>query len=72
MPPSPIDTDGEVPHNEARPRDDLLPLAWLAPDITEAILEGRQPRGLTVKRLLAKLPMDWEEQRWVLGFDAQA
>lgn len=50
----------------------LLPLAWLAPDIVEAILEGRQPRGLTVKRLLAKLPMDWAEQRRVLGFDAKA
>lgn len=42
-----------------------LPLAWLAPDIVEAILEGRQPRSLTVKRLLAKLPMDWVEQRRV-------
>ena len=50
----------------------LLPLAWLAPDIVEAILEGRQPRGLTVKRLLAKLPIDWAEQRRVLGFDAKA
>jgi DNA invertase Pin-like site-specific DNA recombinase len=46
----------------------LLPLAWLAPDIVEAILEGRQPKGLTVKRLRMKFPMDWAEQRQVLGF----
>jgi DNA invertase Pin-like site-specific DNA recombinase len=50
----------------------LLPLAWLAPDIVEAILDGRQPRTLTVKRLLAKLPLDWAEQRRVLGFDPKA
>jgi site-specific DNA recombinase len=28
----------------------LLPLACLAPDILEAILHGRQPRGLRVAR----------------------
>ncbi|WLT30411.1 hypothetical protein [Geothrix sp. PMB-07] len=50
----------------------LLPLAWLAPDIVEAILEGRQPKALTVKRLLAKLPLDWAEQRRVLGFAPKA
>lgn len=47
----------------------LLPLAWLAPDIVEAILDGRQPKALTVKRLLAKLPMDWADQRRALGFE---
>ena len=51
----------------------LLPLAWLAPDIIEAILEGRQPQGLTVERLIQqKLPLDWAEQRRVLGFDPRA
>ena len=51
----------------------LLPLAWLAPDIIEAILEGRQPQGLTVERLIQqKLPLDWAEQRQVLGFDPRA
>jgi ParB-like chromosome segregation protein Spo0J len=49
----------------------LLPLAWLAPDIVEAILEGSQPKALTVKCLLTKLPMDWAEQRRVLGFEAK-
>jgi DNA invertase Pin-like site-specific DNA recombinase len=46
-----------------------IQMAWLAPDIVEAILDGRQPKSLTVKRLLEKLPMDWAEQRRVLGFD---
>jgi hypothetical protein len=50
----------------------LLPLAWLAPDIVEAILDGRQPKALTVKRLLAKLPMDWADQRRALGFESKA
>ena len=48
----------------------VLPLAWLAPDITKAILEGRQPPDLTARflRYLPELPMSWEEQRRVLGF----
>ena len=47
----------------------ILPLAWLAPDISAAILEGRQPGNLTVKRLrsLPELPLDWNEQRKILG-----
>lgn len=49
-----------------------LQLAWLAPDIVEAILEGHQPKKLTVQRLLAKLPMDWAEQRKVLGFEVKS
>jgi site-specific DNA recombinase len=48
----------------------ILPLAWLAPDIIESILEGRQPQSLTVERLTQqKFPLDWAEQRQVLGFD---
>jgi site-specific DNA recombinase len=44
-------------------------LAFLAPDIQQAILDGRQPAGLTIKRLLAcKLPIDWAAQRTMLGF----
>ena len=48
----------------------LLRLSYLAPDITEAILDGRQPPGLTADKLLAhsRLPLDWHEQRTVLGF----
>ncbi|CAN0606268.1 unnamed protein product, partial [Ectocarpus sp. 12 AP-2014] len=48
----------------------ILPLAWLAPDISTAILEGRQPSHLNTKilRALPELPLDWTEQRRVLGF----
>ncbi|WP_127115203.1 recombinase family protein [Shimia sediminis] len=48
----------------------ILPLAWLAPDISTAILAGRQPAHLTAKALrdLTELPLDWEKQREVLGF----
>ena len=48
----------------------LVRLSYLAPDITEAILDGRQPRDLTADKLLAhsRLPLGWPEQRNVLGF----
>ena len=49
--------------------DRLLNLACLAPDIVIAILEGRQPIGLSNTTLLSiRLPLDWAEQRTVLGF----
>ena len=48
----------------------LVRLSYLAPDITQAILDGRQPRDLTAEKLLAhsRLPLAWHEQRTVLGF----
>jgi len=48
----------------------ILPLAWLAPDISTAILEGHQPLQLNAKtlRTLPELPADWAKQRQVLGF----
>ena len=48
----------------------LLPLAFLAPDIVEAILDGRQPTDLTARRLrrLRPIPEDWADQRRLLGF----
>ena len=50
----------------------ILNLAYLAPDIVEAILDGRQPQALTVYGLgrISSLPLDWSEQRRVLGFNA--
>jgi len=42
----------------------LLPLAFLAPDLVEAILDGRQPAHLSLNRLLATdLPLAWRDQR---------
>ena len=48
----------------------LVRLSYLAPDITRAILEGRQPRGLTADKLLvqSRLPLAWHDQRIVLSF----
>ncbi len=48
----------------------VLRLAYLAPDITAAILEGRQPPGLTATMLMehSHLPLSWLEQRAALGF----
>jgi site-specific DNA recombinase len=49
---------------------DLLKVSYLAPDIIAAILDGRQPAGLTRTKLIRwpGLPMDWSQQRIVLGF----
>jgi hypothetical protein len=49
----------------------ILRLTFLAPDIIEAILAGREPSGLSLARLTAKMPMVWEEQREPLGFARQ-
>jgi site-specific DNA recombinase len=49
----------------------LLRLPWLAPDITAAIVNGRQPQQLNAKTLMrraSRLPADWSEQRTQLGF----
>jgi hypothetical protein len=48
----------------------LARLAFLAPDIVCAILEGRQPAQLTAARMIriTQLPLDWSEQRKALGF----
>ena len=48
----------------------LARLRFLAPDITAAILEGRQPVELTARSLLrcSELPIRWEGQRRALGF----
>ena len=48
----------------------LVRLSYLAPDITQAILDGRQPSHLTADKLLAhsRLPLAWQDQRALLGF----
>jgi hypothetical protein len=48
----------------------LLPLAFLAPSIVEAILAGRQPAELTAQDLvtLRELPVEWSAQQTTLAF----
>jgi hypothetical protein len=61
----------------AKDRTDIgraIPFAFLAPDIVEAILNGRQPTELTAARLkrVRNLPVSWAEQRHLLGFMPRA
>ena len=46
----------------------ILRLTTLAPDITQAILEGTEPDGLSYTKLIKVFSNDWEEQRRELGF----
>ena len=41
----------------------VLRLTLLAPDIVEAILDGRQPARMQLDQLLAPFPVEWERQR---------
>jgi hypothetical protein len=49
----------------------ILRLSFLAPDIVKAILRDRHPIELTAKRLAneLRLPIAWDEQRALLGFN---
>lgn len=42
--------------------------AFLAPDIVESILQGRQPDDLTFDKLSRGIPICWAEQRRQFGF----
>ena len=44
----------------------LLRLTLLAPDIVEAILEGRQPKAMQLEELTDAIPSGWENQRKAL------
>ena len=74
-----IDT-GEVANASELARSLKLKVGWvcevlrmtrLAPDIIRAILDGRQPRHLSLHAMRGRqgeVPLDWEEQRVLLGF----
>ena len=56
--------DGIAPRYVRR----LVDLAFLSPELVEAILRGRQPVDLTATRLAAlDLPLDWTDQRRLLA-----
>jgi DNA invertase Pin-like site-specific DNA recombinase len=46
----------------------MLRMGCLAPDIIESILEGRQTAALTVEVFRKPIPLEWAEQRLMLGF----
>ena len=37
-------------------------LTLLAPDIVDAIVDGREPSGLSLERLVRGMPVVWAEQ----------
>ena len=41
----------------------LLRLTLLAPDIQEAIVDGRQPKAMRLEELTGAMPSGWDEQR---------
>ena len=45
----------------------ILRLTLLAPDIVEAILDGKQGSEVTLARVLEPFPVEWPEQRRVLA-----
>ena len=62
----------ELAGQEGMPANEIsrvLQIAFLAPDITKAILLGAQPVDLNAERLkrLGKLPGSWQQQRQRLG-----
>ena len=47
----------------------LLPLAYLSPSIVGVILEGHQPRDLTLEALVnSEVPVDWKSQATMFRF----
>lgn len=63
----------EIAHGHGIPASEisrLLPLSFVAPDIVEAVIVGKQPTELTTKYLtrFRDLPLDWDQQRKALGF----
>ena len=48
----------------------ILRLTLLAPDLVEAILDGRQAAGLQLEDLLTPFPVEWERQREALRLTA--
>ena len=64
------DTDRLRENVSGRSIRTLLTLAFLAPDLVKAAVDGRLPRGFGVSRLV-NLPSKWEEQQRLLGLGIQ-
>jgi len=61
--------DGALDHGDCKAPDNayerrLCRLAFLAPDLQQMIIEGRQPPALNLERLIHEsIPLAWAEQR---------
>ncbi len=49
----------------------IIRCAFLAPDLVEAIVDGRHPPDLTLQAVQRAVPSEWAEQRQQLGFAAR-
>ena len=47
-----------------------MKLAYLAPDIVEAIFKGDIPHTISLGKLIKSIPFKWEDQRESFGFAA--
>ena len=45
----------------------VLRLTLLAPDIVEAIMDGKQPEAMTLAGLMNPFPVAWQEQQYLLA-----
>jgi site-specific DNA recombinase len=66
-------TPGNIAKREkcsARKVNMTISLAFLAPDLVKAAIDGRLPHGMGVTRL-ADLPAEWSEQHQILGLSQQ-
>ena len=59
-----------LPATQYRHLERTARLAYLAPDIVRALVDGRQPKVLNARTLarIGSLPLSWSEQREMLGF----
>jgi len=66
---TPISTDQIAKQDKQDPSyvGKIMRMAFLSPELTEAILEGRQPSGLTIEAILSGIPADWTEQQCKFG-----
>jgi DNA invertase Pin-like site-specific DNA recombinase len=72
---------GEIPNQRALAKQTglderyisrIIPLAFLAPDITEAILEGKQLPYLSLEKCVGHIPFEWSQQRVAMTATADA
>jgi len=47
----------------------ILKLTTMAPDIVEAIINGEEPDGLSLAKLIQSFPTQWSEQRILFEFE---
>lgn len=45
----------------------LLNLTLLSPEITGAVLDGKQPKGILLEEMVRAVPAEWAEQRGSFG-----